>query len=195
MYYGHRLGHWPQQSGNYSSGASRASTGDKREESCWTQTPQQIEKTCQSSGPNARRILRQDQVDPILYLWPADPVHNPHMVWCHMCKKNFSIRSKGAFEILRHHRTERHLRRDQRWRYEHLKSVDPVSGKVRHRVRGRIGKVLTAIELAKELPKFIHTELVDVGERFPFYDGRGSVPTLTTKTVCAISIGRKNASR
>ena len=94
----------------------------------------------------------------------ADPV------WCHMCKKNFSIRSKGAFEILRHHRTERHLRRDQRWRYEHLKSVDPVSGKVRHRVRGRNGKVLTAIELAKELPKFIHTDLVDVGERFPFYD-------------------------
>ena len=97
---------------------------------------------------------------------PADP----DMVWCHMCKKNFSIRSKGAFEILRHHRSERHLRRDQRWRYEHLKSVDPVSGKVRHRVRGRNGKVLTAIELAKELPKFIHTDLVDVGERFPFYD-------------------------
>ena len=86
---------------------------------------------------------------------PADPVHNPHMVWCHMCKKNFSIRSKSAVEILRHHRTE---------------SVDPVSGKVRHRVRGRNGKVLTAIELAKELPKFIHTDLVDVGERFPFYD-------------------------
>ena len=101
---------------------------------------------------------------------PADPVHNPHMVWCHMCKKNFSIRSKGAFEILRHHRKERHLRRDQRWRHEHLKSVDPASGKIRHRVRGRNGKVLTAIELAKELPKFIHTELVDVGERFPFYD-------------------------
>ena len=101
---------------------------------------------------------------------PADPVHNPHMVWCHMCKKNFSIRSKGPLEILRHHRTERHLRRDQRWRYEHLKSVDPVSGKVRHRVRGHNGKVLTTIDLAKELPKFIHTDLVDVGERFPFYD-------------------------
>ena len=58
---------------------------------------------------------------------PADPIHNPHMVWCHMCKKNFSIKSKGPLEILRHHRTEKHLRRDQRWRYEHLRSVDPVS--------------------------------------------------------------------
>ena len=101
---------------------------------------------------------------------PADPLHNPLMVWCHMCKKNFSIKTKGAFEILRHHRSERHLRRDQRWRYEHLKSTDPVSGRIQHRVRGRNGKLLTKIELAKELPKFIHAELVDVGERFPFYE-------------------------
>ena len=47
---------------------------------------------------------------------PADPIHNPHMVWCHVCKKNLSIKTKGPFEILRHHRSERHLRRDQRWR-------------------------------------------------------------------------------
>ena len=47
----------------------------------------------------------------------TDPLHNPHMVWCHMCKKNFSIKTKGTTEILRHHRTEKHLRRDQRWRY------------------------------------------------------------------------------
>ena len=100
---------------------------------------------------------------------PADPLHNPYMVWCHMCKKNISIRSKGTMEILRHHRTERHLQRDQRWRYEHLRSVDPVTNKLQHRVRGRNGKLLTKIELARELPKFIHTELVDVGERFPFY--------------------------
>ena len=54
---------------------------------------------------------------------PADPLHNPLMVWCHMCRKNFSIKTKGAFEILRHHRSERHLRRDQRWQYGHLKSI------------------------------------------------------------------------
>ena len=53
-------------------------------------------------------------------------------------------------EILRHHRTERHLRRDQRWRYEHLKSTDPVTLKTQHRVRGKNGKILTRLELAKE---------------------------------------------
>ena len=113
---------------------------------------------------------------------PADPLHNPHMVWCHMCKKNFSIKTKGVVEILRHHRTERHLRRDQRWRYEHLKSVDPVTGKVHHRVRGRNGKILSKAELAQELPHFIHTELIDVGERFPFYEDylRGNTAALVT---------------
>ena len=72
-------------------------------------------------------------------------------------------------EILRHHRTERHLRRDQRWRYEHLRSVDPVTNKLQHRVRGWNGKLLSKIELARDLPKFMHTELVDTGERFLFY--------------------------
>ena len=113
---------------------------------------------------------------------PADPLHNSHMVWCHMCKKNFSTKTKGTVEILRHHKTEKHLRRDQNGRYEHLKSVDPVTGKVQHRVRGRNGKILSKIELAQELPKFIHIELIDVGERFSFYDDyiKGSTSALIT---------------
>ena len=101
---------------------------------------------------------------------PADPLHNPYMVWCHICKKNFSIRTKGTMEILRHHRTEKHLRKDQRLRYEHPKSVDPVTLQTQHRVRGRNGKLLSKVELAKELPKFIDSELVDIGERFSFYE-------------------------
>ena len=28
----------------------------------------------------------------------ADPIHIPHIVWCHMCKTKFSIRSKGPLE-------------------------------------------------------------------------------------------------
>ena len=41
---------------------------------------------------------------------PADPLHNPYMVWCHICKKKISVKTKGTLEILRHHRTEKHLR-------------------------------------------------------------------------------------
>ena len=47
---------------------------------------------------------------------PADPLHNPYTVWCHICKKKFSIRTKGTMEILRNHRTEKYLRKDQRRR-------------------------------------------------------------------------------
>ena len=123
---------------------------------------------------------------------PADPLHNPYMVWCHICKKNFSIRSKGTMEILRHHRTEKHLRKDQRWRYEHLKSTDPITLKTQHRVRGRNGKVLTKLELAKELPKFINVELVDIGERFPFYEdfiqGR-TAPLITPESRAKTQLG------
>ena len=101
---------------------------------------------------------------------PADPLHNPYMVWCHTCRKNFSIKTKGTMEFLRHHRTKKRLRKDQRWRYEHLRSIDPVTNKVHQRVCGRNGKLLSKIKLPEELPKFIHSELVDIGEWFPFYD-------------------------
>ena len=77
--------------------------------------------------------------------------------------------SKGPREIERHFKTERHLRRDQRWRYENLKTVDPISGDEIHQVRGRDTKLLTKFQLAKELPKFINAELVELGERRPFY--------------------------
>ena len=83
---------------------------------------------------------------------------------------------------MRHHRTETHLRRDQRWHYEHLKSVNPVTGKIQNRVRDRNGKIFSQVELAQELPKFIHTELINVGESFPFYEDylKGSTTALVT---------------
>ena len=104
------------------------------------------------------------------------------MVWCHTCKRNFSIKTKETLEILRNHRSEKHLRRDQRWRYEHLKTVDPIIGKVQHRVRGRDGKLLNKLKLADERPKCIHAELVHIGERFLFHDDfmKGHTTALVT---------------
>ena len=86
--------------------------------------------------------------------------------------------------MLRHHRTEKHLCRDQRWRYEHLRSVDPVTLKTLLRVRGRNGKILGEIKLATELHEFIHGEIVDIGERFPFYEDlvQGLAPLITSES-------------
>ena len=53
---------------------------------------------------------------------------------------------------------------------------------MQHRVRGENGKILSKMELAKELPRFINVELVEIGERFPFYEDyvKGSTSALVT---------------
>ena len=101
---------------------------------------------------------------------PMDPRWNPYKIYCQICKGNVSIYGRGAREILRHHGTEKHLRKDQKWRYHHLATEDPVTKMVKHHVRGRDGRLLTPYELQLELPKFIGVELVDIGEKLPFYD-------------------------
>ena len=101
---------------------------------------------------------------------PLDPVHNKHKFYCQICKANVSIYSKGAREIVRHYQSETHLRKDQRWRYEHLSRVDKISGQTVNAVRGKDGHLLSALELEKEKPRFESAPLVDIGPRFPFYD-------------------------
>ena len=101
---------------------------------------------------------------------PLDPKWNPYKFYCQICKGNISIYGRGPREILRHHATELHLRKDQRWRYEYLAIEDPVTEVIRHQVRGKDGKVLTPRQLVDELPNFKDVPLVDIGEKFPFYD-------------------------
>ena len=101
---------------------------------------------------------------------PMDPRWNPYKFYCQICKANISIYGKGAREILRHQSTEKHLRKDQRWRYEYLYSVDPVTRVKVHQVRGKDGKLLTPYQLEFELPLFINAPLVEIGQKLPFYD-------------------------
>ena len=101
---------------------------------------------------------------------PLDPAHNQYKFYCRICKSNVSIRSKGAKEIVRHYQTESHLRKDQNWRYTHLKKVDAITGITTHQVRGKNGAILTPLELEKEKPFFENAPLVDLGGEFPFYE-------------------------
>ena len=101
---------------------------------------------------------------------PVDPRWNPYKFYCQICKSNVSIYGKRAREILRHHSTEKHLRKDQRWRYEHLYEVDPVTKAKIHQVRRKDGKILTPYQLELELPKFRHVGLVEIGQKLPFYE-------------------------
>ena len=110
---------------------------------------------------------------------PLDPEHNKHKFYCQICKTNVSIFSKGAREIVRHFQCESHFRKDQRWRYEHLRKKDKVTGRIVHEVRGKKGQLLTPLELEKEKPFFMQVPLVETGSSNPFYEdhmaGLGSI--------------------
>ena len=101
---------------------------------------------------------------------PIDPRWNKYKFYCQICKANISIYSKVARKILRHHSTEKHLRKDQRWRYEYLYKVDPVTKARYPQGRGKDGKLISPYQLALELPKFKDVELADIGEKLPFYE-------------------------
>ena len=101
---------------------------------------------------------------------PVDQRWNPYKFYCQICKANISIYGKGAREILRHHSSGKHLRKDQRWRYEYLYKVDPVTKTKIYQVRGRDGKLLSPYQLELELLYFKDAPLVEIGQKLPFYD-------------------------
>ena len=101
---------------------------------------------------------------------PMDPKWNRYKVFCHICTGNVFIYERGAREVLRHYATEPYLRKDQRWRHEHLATYDPVTKTIRNQVRGRDGKIFSPYSLEVKYPKFKHAEVVDIGEKLPFYE-------------------------
>ena len=134
-----------------------------------------------SSGRTRRPITRSCKIMKEAYFkgmeWtktfvsgPVDPRWNPYKFYCQICKANISIYGKGAREILRHHSTEKHLRKDQRWRFEHLSKVDPITRRTIHQVRGKDGKLLSLYQLELGYPKFKGAPLVDIGKKLPFYE-------------------------
>ena len=76
---------------------------------------------------------------------------------------------QGPREIIRHYQSEAHLRKDHLASFEHLGRVGKFTGLTVHAVRGKDGRILSALELEKEKPLFLSALLVDIGPRFPFY--------------------------
>ena len=103
---------------------------------------------------------------------PGDPKWNQYKFYIQICRANISINSKGAREKRRHHSTEKHLRKDQRWRYGYLIKIDSIIKVCIPQVCGKDGNLLTPYQLAFaiEFPEFKDVELVDIGEKLPFYD-------------------------
>ena len=121
-----------------------------------------------------RRILREESFEGmewtrIFACGPMEPDENKYSFFCMFCKRNVSMYGKGRSELVRHYRRKSHFRLDQRWRYEYLKRFDSVSGTPKHYVRGLDGKLLSPVELRKEIPFFENVRLVEIGARFPYY--------------------------
>ena len=124
---------------------------------------------------------------------PIDPENNQFRFYCQICKYNVSMYSKGKGELKRHYRRESHLRKDQRWRYEHLRIIDPYSKVSTPMVRDKHGVLLKGVALEAEMPLFINEELVELGPKFPFYEDfiMGRNPTQTsaeTKATVQLSV-------
>ena len=100
---------------------------------------------------------------------PQDPDNHKYSFFCRFCHKNVSMYGKGRGELIRHYQRKSHFRIDQRWRYEHLRKVNPITGVPRHYVRGWDGRLLDHTELQKELPYFEDSPLVEIGPCYPFY--------------------------
>ena len=47
---------------------------------------------------------------------PKYPDRNPHKWYCRLCHKNYSLKTRGGGGIVRHFKSSRHFRRDQRYR-------------------------------------------------------------------------------
>ena len=101
---------------------------------------------------------------------PLYPVHNKYKFYCQICKTNVSIFSKGTREIVRHYPSEAHLRKCQRWRFEHSGKKNKISGVIKHEVRAMDGLFLTALELEKKKTLLETATLVDIGSKYPFYE-------------------------
>ena len=120
------------------------------------------------------KILRDELLDGMAWArtfvsGPMDPSWNPYKFYCQICKANVSIYGRGVKESLRLHSTERHLCKNQRWRYERLAVEDPLTKAIHHQVRDRKGQVVSSNDLQKEYQHLKDAKLVDIGEKLPYY--------------------------
>ena len=63
--------------------------------------------------------------------------------------------------------------------------MDPVTGQVKHDIRGKDGQIPTPLELEKEKPLFENAILIDIGDKHPFYDDyiAGTTATASSEEV------------
>ena len=90
---------------------------------------------------------------------PENPLKNGHCLYCMLCRRNVSIKSRGLYELKRHFQREHHLRADQRFRARYHPS----------KVRGSDGRKLYGSKLEAEKELFMHLDVPGLDHKRPFY--------------------------
>ena len=96
---------------------------------------------------------------------PKNPVNNPHRWYCRMCHKNYSLKTRGGSSIVKHHRSRRHFRRDQR--YRDAQSMP---------VYNRAGLIVTGDALEEEREEFSKIRNVPLVDSKRLLIGQTSIP-------------------
>ena len=159
---------------------------------------------CCSRGPPPKRALmsRPDKIfkesffrkvewSRVFVSGPMNPLENPNCFYCQIGRRNVSIYGKGAAKVKRHYASREYFKRDKKWHNTHLRQTDAISGNVSHFVRNKKGELLGKLELELKLPNFINEELVEIGEKLPFYEdfkaSRNSVTPGTSRHYTLVS--------
>ena len=93
---------------------------------------------------NERRIFFKIWVDPVFHR--DRQTHCIIQIWFGSISVKVTVLPKDQRRHCVITGPRNHLRKDQHWRYEYLKSVDLVTKRVQHRVRGRDGRMLIELE-------------------------------------------------
>ena len=155
------------------------SKGKSRKKSTQQSKPKNPSKAVSRSS----KILRDEKLERKAWTrtfvsGPMDPRWNPYKVYCQNCKGNISIYGWRAKEVLRRHSTDSHLRKDQRWRYEHLAEKDLLTKAIHHQVRDGKGHILAPNDLLRQYMYLKGAELVNIGKSCP----TTTRPWLVTRT-------------
>ena len=87
------LGKWPEQDFSSSGDATlsevrRQTLGEKEQTTGKDKFPKKRKRQPQRGVPMQEEFFAKTEWTRSFISGPADPLNNPYMVWCHMCKKN-----------------------------------------------------------------------------------------------------------
>ena len=103
---------------------------------------------------------------------PEDPLKKRHCFFCMLCKKNFSMKLRGLYELKIHYQRDCYLRIDQRYRERYCHG----------KVRGRDARALYGAKLEKEREHYMELDVPDSCSKRSFYSDVIEVKSFTFTT-------------